>query len=53
MLMYGRKRNNWLNEWMKEKMCEVTTVSLHDLQERNYVEVHSHFYTFNIPVGAK
>ena len=36
MLMYGRKKNKWLNEWMKEKMCEVTTVSLHDLQERNY-----------------
>ena len=26
MLMYGRKKNKLLNEWMKEKVCEVTTV---------------------------
>ena len=25
MLMYGRKKNKFVNEWMKGKMCEVTT----------------------------
>ena len=26
MLMFGRKKNKLVNEWMKGKMCEVTTV---------------------------
>ena len=25
MLMYGRKKNKLVNEWMRGKMCEVTT----------------------------
>ena len=31
MLMYGRKKNKLVNEWMKGKMCEVTTVENHHL----------------------
>ena len=34
MLMYGRKKNKLVNEWMKGKMCEVTTgrLNLHKSQ---------------------